>query len=98
MAKPWSSCLENEFYEDFKVTFSKEQIIFNEQTCILMMVQIDNLQSSDRKENRDYAEAVYSGPMSSINDYITQAKKALDRITSPYTDANNRNTLMSIIG
>ena len=38
MAKPWSSCLENEFYEDFKVTFSKEEIIWNEQTCILMIV------------------------------------------------------------
>ena len=98
MAKPWSSCLENEFYEDFKVTFSKEYIIWNEQTCILMIVQIDNLKSSDKKANRDYAEAVGSGPMSAINEFIMQAKLALDRIINPYTDANNRKILLQIIG
>ena len=71
MAKPWSSGVGNEFYEDFKVTFNKEEVIFNEQICVLMIVQIDNLQSSDKKANRDYAEAIGTAPMTAINDYIS---------------------------
>ena len=66
MAKPWSSCLEDEFYLDFKMTFSKQEVFFNEQLCCLLIITLDNLQSSDKKANRDYTEAINSIPIASI--------------------------------
>ena len=54
MAKPWSSCLEDEFYLDFKMSFSKQEVFFNEQICFLLIITLDNLQSSDKKANKDY--------------------------------------------
>ena len=80
VAKPWTTCIEDQFYEDFKVEFSREDIIFNELNCVLLLMSIQNLQSVDRQATRNYAGAISNGPMQFISKLLTQSKKALENV------------------
>lgn len=90
MARPWSTGLENEFYIEFKMTFSKQEVFFNEQTCCLLIITLDNLQKRDKKANRDYTMAINNIHMTAIFSYISQAKTAFDKMKTSILDQSHR--------
>ena len=97
MAKPWSSCLEDEFYLDFKMTFSKQEVFFNENNCNLLIITIDNLQSSNKKANRDYTQAISTVPMAAILSFIKLAQSAFSKMNMTLLDSTARNALFGIV-
>ena len=66
MAKSWSSCLEDEFHLDFKMSFSNQEVFFNESDCNLLIITIDNLHSSSKKASKEYTQAINTVQMAGI--------------------------------
>ena len=97
MAKPWSSCLEDEFYLDFKMSFSKQEVFFNEKNCNLLIITIENLQTSNKKSKRDYTQAISTVPMAAIQSFIKLAQSAFSRMNISLLDATARNALLGIV-
>ena len=66
--------------------------------CVLLIVNLDNIQARNKKTSKDYAEAICNIPMLVINEYLDRAKQAVEKMKSPFIDSNSRGMLSDIIG
>ena len=80
MAKQWSSCLEDEFHLDFKMSFSKQEVFFNESNCNLLIITIDNLRTSSKRAKKDWAQAINTVQMAGIQSFIKLAQGAFNKM------------------
>ena len=96
MAKSWSSCLEDEFHLDFKMSFSKQKVFFNEWDCNLLIITIVDLQTSSKRANKDWAQAINTVQMTGIQSFLKLTRGAFERMNVSLLDTREDKALFRI--